>query len=250
MRITSRMMTDNAVRNMSDSLEKLNKLQEKAATGKNFAYASENPGGAAMSLTLRSTLQTSQAYLDTAHLTNDWMTASDFAFQQMQDLSVRAQNIALTGLNDTLGAGERDAALASEMEEILNNALDAANTSQKGQYIFAGFQINTKPFDLQTDATTTPPTTTLVYHGDTGVMQRSLGPAQSITMNVNGEATFRPFMENLIQIRDALKANDTNSLRTALNGLESSVDQIDQARTSAGARERQVNSATEYLEKT
>ncbi len=257
MRVTNRMSTDNAVRHMSESLEQLHKLQEKGASGKNFNYASENPTGASLSLNLRSTLKTSQAYLDTASLTYDWMGASEFALQQMEDLAIRAKNLSLAGLNDTLGADERISALAVEVDAILKEAVDVANTNHKGQYIFAGFQINTAPIELQTYDPADPlydPANPGKQHaeylGDGGVMQRSLGPSQSITMNMNANNEIRPFLDALIDIRDALNNNDTAALRTALGVLESSVNGLDQMRTSNGARQRQVTSASEYLEKT
>lgn len=258
MRITTRMTMDNAVRHMSDSLEQLHKLQEKTASGKNFEYASENPVGASLSLNLRSTIKTNEAYIDTAELTNDWMSASEFALQQLEDLGIRTKTLALAGLNDTLGADERISALATEVDAILNEAIDIANTNHKGQYIFSGFKINTAPFELQVydpilDPEYDPANPTkqhAEYLGDNGIMQRNLGPSQTITMNIVGDNEIRPYLDALIDIRDALNANNTNALQTALNGLESSVDQLDQLRTSNGARQRQVTSANEYLEKT
>ncbi|MBE0695342.1 MAG: hypothetical protein IH586_00295, partial [Anaerolineaceae bacterium] len=222
-----------------------------------FNYASENPTGASLSLNLRSTLKTSQAYLDTASLTYDWMGASEFALQQLEDLAIRSKNLALAGLNDTLGADERISALAVEVNAILNEAVDVSNTNHKGQYIFAGFQINTAPIELQTYDPADPrydPANPGKQHaeylGDSGIMQRSLGPSQSITMNMNANSEIRPFLDALIDIRDALNNNDTTALRTALGLLETSVNGLDQMRTSNGARQRQVTSSSEYLEKT
>lgn len=257
MRVTNRMTTNNAVRHMSDGLEQLHKLQEKVASGKNFTYASEDPVGASLSLNLRSTLKTNQAYIDTASHTYDWMSANEFALQQLEDLGIRAKNLSLAGLNDTLGADERISALAVEVDAIINEAVDLANTNHKGQYIFSGFQIDTEPIEIQTYPVghpnydpANPNKEHAEYLGDVGVMQRSLGPAQSTTMNINADGEIRPFIDSLIDIRDALNNNDTNALQTALNGLESNMDQLDQLRTSNGARQRQVSSASDYLEKT
>ena len=257
MRITNRMTTDNAVRHMSDGLEKLHELQQKVASGKNFDYASENPVAASLSLNLRSTLKTNEAYIDTAEQTYDWMNATEFGLQQLEDIGIRARNLTLSGLNDTLGADERISALASEVDAMINEAIDIGNSNHKGQYIFSGYQINTAPFELQTYAVGDPgydpanPTKQHAeYLGDTGVMQRSLGPAQTITMNVVGDNELRPFIDALIDIRDALNNNDTAELETALGTLDTTVDNLDKLRTSNGARQRQVTSANEYLEKT
>src|SRR5512147_1220808 len=102
MRITNRMMVDNAIHGMTDNLEKLSKLQSKISTGKQFQNASEDPARASVSLNLRSRLSTLDSYADTADITKDWMTASDNAFDQMENVAVRAQNLILRGLNDSL----------------------------------------------------------------------------------------------------------------------------------------------------
>jgi flagellar hook-associated protein 3 FlgL len=251
------MSTDNAVRHMSESLEQLHKLQEKGASGKNFTYASENPTGASLSLNLRSTLKTSKAYLDTASLTSDWMSASEFALQQLEDLALRAKNLSLAGLNDTLGSDERISALAVEVDAILKEGVDVANSNHKGQYIFAGFSINSVPIELRPYEPTdplydpaNPEKQHAVYRGDAGVMQRSLGPSQSIVMNMTADNEIRPFLDALIDIRDALSNDNTTTLRAALGNLETAVNGLDQLRTSNGGRQRQVTSATEYLKKT
>jgi flagellar hook-associated protein 3 FlgL len=249
------MMVDNAIHNMSDNLEKVSRLQNKVSTGKQFQNASEDPARAAVSLSLHSRLSTLESYSDTAYITRDWMTACDNAFEQMQDVSVRAQNLILRGLNDSLSASERATTLATEMQELLNQAVEVGNTSVNNQYIFAGYQVNNKAFELVDSGTTltdykgatfTPKVVN--YLGDQGIMQRSLGPDQSITLNVRGDQALDGFLQDLVSASDALLQNDTTSLQTVLGNLKSSMDIMDQYRTSNGARLRQVDMTSNFLE--
>jgi len=255
MRITNRMMVDNAIHNMSDNLEKVSKLQNKVSTGKQFQNASEDPARASVSLSLRSRLSTLESYSDTADITKDWMTASDNAFDQMQEVSVRAQNLILRGLNDSLSASERATTLATEMQGLLNQAVEVGNTSVNNQYIFAGYQVNNKAFELIDSTTTltdykgvafTPKVVN--YLGDQGVMQRNLGPDQSVTLNVRGDQALDGLLQNLVSAGNALMQNDMTSLQTVLGNLKSSMDIIDQYRTSNGARLRQVDVTSNFLE--
>lgn len=242
MRITNRMMTENAIQHMASNKEKINNLSEKIASGKSFLSASEDPVNASLSLNLRSTLRASASYRDVAELTGDWMTATDFAFQQMDDLATRAQNLMLRGLNDTLGEEERDSSLATEMSGIFNEAKDYANYQHSGQYIFGGYRVDIPPFHM-VDADT------VGYQGDLGKMQRALAPGQTVDMNVVGQDVFTPYLQTLKNAEIALKANDMDALRGALNQLKLDVSTMDQARTSNGARMRQVSSATDYLKR-
>jgi len=255
MRITNRMMVDNAIHNMSDNLEKLSKLQNRVSTGKQFQNASEDPARASISLSLHSRLSTLDSYSDTADITKDWMMASDSAFEQMENIAVRAQNLILRGLNDPLSASERATTLATEMQDLLNQAVEVGNTSENSQYIFAGYQVNNKAFELVDSAMTltdykgvafTPKVVN--YLGDQGIMQRNLGPDQSVTLNVRGDQALAGFLQNLVSAGNALLQNDTTSLQTILGNLHSSLDVMDQYRTSNGARLRQVESASNFLD--
>lgn len=265
MRITSQMMTDNAIQNMADNLERVSKLQGKLTSGKQFQAASEDPTHASASLSLRSHLQTLDSYTDAAEMTQNWMAASDNAFDQLEQIAVRANNLILRGLNDSLSGSERALSLASEMRDLVNSAVEIGNSSVNGQYIFSGYQVNQKAFEL-TDSPIplldyqgnpfTPKT--VAYLGDQGNMQRNLGPDQSVTLNVRGDQAILGFLQNLILASNALTQNnikdtgnpvtDPLTLQSTLSGLKSSLATLDQYRTSNGARLRQVESAANFLE--
>ena len=265
MRITNLMMTENAIQNMADSREKINKLQGNLASGKQFQVPSDDPTRASASLSLRSHLETLESYTDTAEMTQSWMTASDNAFDQLEQLAVRANNLILRGLNDSLSGSERAISLGSEMQTLINEAIEIGNTSVNGQYIFSGYQVNQKAFELTDSATPVtdyqgnPFTPKVVnYLGDTGTMQRNLGPDQSVTLNVRGDQAILGFLQNLVQASNALKQNnikdtgdpvtDPLTLESTLTALKSSLDTLDQYRTSNGARMRQVDSVANFLE--
>jgi flagellar hook-associated protein 3 FlgL len=255
MRITNKLMMDNAIQNMSENLERLSKLQGKIATGKDFQVASEDPARASVSLSLRSNLRTLESYADTAEVTKNWMTATDTALDQLEQIGIRATNLIQRALNDTFSGSERAIALGMEMQDLLNQAIELGNSSMNGQFIFAGYQVNNKAFELVDDTTTLldykgdPFTPKVVnYLGDQGTMQRSLGPDQSVMLNVRGDQALEGFFQNLVLASNALIQNDRTSMETMLTNLQSSVDTMDQYRTSNGARLRQVDSASTFLE--
>ncbi|MBK6791012.1 MAG: hypothetical protein IPG80_00410 [Anaerolineales bacterium] len=265
MRITHMMATENAIKNMADNLERVSKLQGKLSTGKQFQAASEDPTNASASLSLRSHLQTLESYSSTAENTRNWMTTSDSAFEKLEQVANRANNLVLRGLNDSLSGNERASSLAAEMRTLVDEAVEIGNTSVNGQYIFSGYQVNQKSFVLSNAAAPlldfqgnpfTPKT--VAYTGDTGNMQRNLGPDQAVTLNVRGDQAILGFLQNLILATNALTQNnitdtgnpatDPLTLQSVLTGLKSSLETLDQYRTSNGARMRQVESAANFLE--
>ncbi len=242
MRVTHRMMMESAIRNMDDSLQKLYTLQQKASTGKEFQRASDDPSAVSTVLTLRSTIEVNKSYISSAQLSDDWMSATDNALEQMLEVAKRAVELAQTGMADTEGSDERQA-LANEMGSLLQQAVDIGNISHLGNYIFAGFSTTTVPYTLNSDSTVT-------YNGDTGVMLRNIGPSQTISQNIIGETYFRDLFESLVTARDALISDDSDSIQTALGDLESALDLVNQCVTLNGTRQRQVQLSEERLEST
>jgi flagellar hook-associated protein 3 FlgL len=241
-------MMENAVEYMNANLEKLQSYQEKVASGKEFQRASDDPSRAATALNLRSTLDTSQAYLDTANFSDGWMTATDNALSQMLEVGKRAIELTRQGLSDTQGDLQREAN-ATEINALLKQAVDVANTTHLGNYIFAGFKATTTPFSLG-DSDGDGEEDIFFYQGDDGVMLRTLGPGFTIPQNLDGESTFSELLSAIINAREALQSNQSDAIQAAVSDLENGLQIVNQASTINGARQRQTRQATERLEKT
>ncbi len=245
MRISDRMSTNSAIAYMNANKERLTALQNLVASGKQFQSASDNPARAASSITLKSSLQSGQNYLNNASEINSWMQTSDLAISQLSDLVTKASTAITKGLSDTIGASERSNALAPELEMLLENAISVANTSHMGKFIFSGYQTDTKPYE---ESTTNPDV--INYRGDAGIMQHDLGPGQTISTNVDANPAFTALFNALVRAKNALLNDDRNELSASLTNLKTAEDLVGEVRATNGARMRQVDSAINHLEKT
>ncbi len=239
MRVTNRMMSDNLVQYLNDNRERLAKLQEQIGANKQFLRLSDNPAGAAASLTLRSSIEINQGYLDSAHVASDWMSATDVSAQQMNDLGITASSKLLSGANDTQGASERKA-LAGELDGLLRQAIDLGNTNHRDSYIFAGFKTTTRPF-TGVDTNNDGLYDVVNYAGDAGSIVRTLGPGQNVTLNINGNASFSPFFSALMAARDALNSNNSAAIQASIGTLKTAMDTVTQAGVTNGARQNEVD---------
>ena len=262
MRITSRMTVDTAVKHITENQEKMNKLQNQISSTKQFQNASEDPVNSSLSLGLRSNLRTLDSFVETTGSTNDWMNATEFALGNLETIAMRANTLVLQGLNETIANKDRASTLGIEMRDLLSQALDIGNTTHNDQYIFSGYQVKDKPFQLDPDTLKVPPTYTdylgnataayqkITYKGDAGVMQRTLAPDQSIPMNVSGKPAVNDILGSLLTAYEALVKDpyDSSTLQNALGGIKTSLDTLSQYRTSNGTRLRQVGTAADYLD--
>lgn len=245
MRITDRMITNNAIQYMNANKERLTNLQNTIASGKQFQSASDNPALAASSLTLNSTLKTNQVFLNNANEIDAWMQTSDLALSTLGDVITKVRSAITRGLNDTMGASERASSVAPEVAMLLENAVSVANTSHQGKYIFAGYQVNKAPFEI---STVNP--NVVNFSGDNGVIQHDLGPGQSITTNLNASTGFNALFNAIIRAKNALLNNDRTELDASLGDIQSAENGISELRAMNGARMRQVETSIDHLDKT
>lgn len=246
MRITNNMISAQLIHDMNVNLERLGKLQTQAATAKKFQSASDDPQSARSALTLRSSLESAQAYLNTAETTDGWMTATETAMAQMETLAGKAIDLALKGISD--GNDGNRPLLGAEVNGLLQQALETANTQHQGEYVFAGYKTKTQPFALQTG--TPPAPDTIAYNGDAGLIQRALGTGNTVTVNIDGDATFTPLLTAFITARDALNNDDPIAVQAAVTDLQTALADELQARSLNGLRQRQVRTAQTRLEDT
>jgi len=251
MRVTNQTMTDNAIQYMNDNLSRLNELQLRVSSGKNFQNSSDNPSGVSAALSLRSTIKTNETYINTIQNSTDWMSATEYSLGQMIDVATRAKVLSEQGLSDTLSGKERSAALGTEIDGLLGQAIQIGNANHQGNYIFSGFQILTKPFALNASGNSVDSLDGFGNPLDTsGKLQREIGPNQTITINVDGNAAFSSLFQALIDVRNALNGNNTANLQTAITSLNTSLDGVVQVRTSVGARQRQLQTSADRMDKT
>jgi flagellin-like hook-associated protein FlgL len=146
-RLTNQIMLVASKQNMSDSLNRLYQLQQKASTGQKYATASENPAIAAQGISLRSTQNQIDVYQSTMASTNTWLDTTDQALQQVTDTLKNAQNLIIQALNDTQGPDEHKIT-ATAVDGLIQQLIDVGNTEDRGRYIFSGLKTDTKPFVL------------------------------------------------------------------------------------------------------
>ena len=253
MRVTHHMMVENQIYYSTESLDKLNQLQEKVSSGKEYRWASDNPSGAVAALTIRSTLEKHEAYIDTGQTMDGWLTATDSALASIESMLGRAINLTLGGISDTMGTNER-LALGKEIDIILRQAVDAGNTKHQDEFLFAGFQTNTQPFTLVVG-----PPDSVTYNGNATTIEdikRNIGPEQAITINVDGKILHDPANPNasifnaLIRTRDGLMTDNRAEIEAGLTDLKNVMETIKNKHTEIGARQREVHAVLQGMEKT
>lgn len=230
MRIPNLTMSDAVVNRLNQLNRKQTQLNEQIATGQRITMASEDPQAASRVMRLRSEKVAAQQYAKNTNVALGISQATYAAVDRLRQLSDRAGELAVASNSDNVSPQER-AAYAVEVDQLIQAAIEAGNTKFQGEYLFNGVNTDTdlsstpQPFVLNV----APPTADSVTHAETtdGAEIR-ISDTLSIPPRVKNDdnQNIAKFINNLISLRDGLKASDTSKITAARSELLSSENDI------------------------
>jgi len=243
MRITDRMVINHTISQLQQERQRLGDAQTRVATGRRLLRPSDNPADVERALTLASELATVQNQATNLGTTRDWLNGTEAALGNFNDLMIRARNLALKAANST-NSDDELAAMASEANGVLQNALAIANTNQGGYYLFAGQQVRTAPFKEESNA--------IIYQGDNQEMRHLVELGQTMPVNITGVAGDHGGLLNgltqLKALQQALTANDQNGVQDFLKQSESVNKDIYVSLSTVGARIQRIDRTAARLQ--
>lgn len=242
MRVTQLMMSQRFLADLQENLRLLEGKNEQLSNGKRINRPSDDPVGIGQSMALRTQVAQSKQYRKNADMANSWLDATEGALNEMSSTLTRAQGLAVQGANDTLGAASRQA-LATEVDELLQHAVQVANTDVGERYIFGGYKTTQQPYTPVGAFSPAP-----AYNGDNGVIQYELGGGNKIAVNVTGPDAFGQVFNALVSLRDALQANDTAAISGAVGSITAASDHVLEVRAEVGARMNRLERTKERLD--
>lgn len=130
--------TQTIVKNtLSQRLAVLIAAQQKLSSGKRIQTTSDDPAGAAQSLSLRGRLGDIDRWRAGVDAAKPLVGAATGALQQANDLLQRARELTLQGANASQSPSDRNT-LAIELDSVRQSLLELSNTKYGESYVFAG----------------------------------------------------------------------------------------------------------------
>ncbi len=241
MRITHKMLTQTTLRNLNVNTERMEKLQERLTSGRRITAPSDDPIGAATAIEFRATLGELEQFIQNADSARSWLEASDSAMGTAIQALQRARELAVQGANDALGVTDRQS-ITREVSQLIDHLIGIGNSSYAGQYIFAGYRVNSAPFAW--NATNTA----VIYSGDSGNIGRKVDTNSTVLVNVPGDTAFSQAFAALVSLRDDLATGSTAAVSARLGDIDGAIDTVLASRTEIGARVNRIEAQSERLE--
>lgn len=245
MRVSDKSLYNTITNNLQTGLEKLLQLQESASSGKRINRPSDDPSGAMKVMDYDTAI--SKVAQHERNVGNGYsnLTATESAISSVQEVVQRAKELAVQASDASQDSSDR-AIIAKEIEQIYNQVLSSANTKVNGKYIFAGYNNSTAPYS--SDGT---------YNGTYpgGYMEVEVDSGSTVSINIPGYMVFGSsaygtnILGTLESLQTALENNNTDGIGTAMNTLDSALDQLNNTRAEAGAKTNRLDISKSYLSK-
>lgn len=146
MRVTQSMLSNNMLRNLSESYRKLGKYQDQITTGKKVNRPSDDPVVVMKGIGYRTELNKVQQFSRNIGEAYNWLDTTDDTLDKIGSALQRARELMVQASTDTLTVEER-LQIKSELQQLREHINDLANTKIGNKYIFSGTKTTTPPFD-------------------------------------------------------------------------------------------------------
>lgn len=241
MRVTDQFRTRTVIRNLNTSRERLTTLQEQLSSAKRVNRPSDDPISAAKSMRLRSTLEGNAQYESNIDDTVGFLDATELALQDAHNILLDIRDLTLQAANDATSPRED---LADQLELILRNLAEVANTKFRSKYIFAGTETLALPFTINENEFNLDLGENIVeYRGNNKEYSRQINENTKIGLNVPGDDVFiksggTDMFQSIWNLRNHLLNDDTDSIRDSLNDIDASIDQVLDAFLTIGTKKQ------------
>ena len=146
MRVTQGMLTNNSVRYLSQSYNRLSELNDQMTSGKKISKPSDDPVIAMNGMHYRSQVKEITQFKRNLNEGFNWMDNADSALMKQVKLLQRIRELTVQASNDSYDSSERGN-IADEIGSLQEHLVSLADTKVGDTYIFSGTDTDKKPIN-------------------------------------------------------------------------------------------------------
>jgi flagellar hook-associated protein 3 FlgL len=245
-RITQSMMTRGLLDDLTKLTDRIGTSQRQISSGRQITKPSDDPLGTQRAIGLRSDVEATRQHTRNVEEALGWLETSDDAMADISNIINRVRELTVQGASDSLGPEQR-AAIALEIDQLIDAAKQSGNATFQGNYIFAGTNTGVPPYQTGNDG----------YWGNAAPIARTIGPGVSVQVNTALDAVLgntagdNKLLDTLRNISAHLKSASTAD-KDLLRGddlryLSAAHDELNKARATVGATMARLDAAKSRL---
>lgn len=177
MRITNKVLSNNMLRNMYQTMRGMDKYQQMLTTNKKINRPSDNPSGNITSLRMRTKLTQNEQFKENVTAAKSWLETTEDSLIAMGEIMAQGRELAIKGANGSNDEGALEA-IAVEIEQLLDEMKVQANSKLSDRYIFGGTNTSEEIYN-GTD-----------WAGNSKIMLVEIGEGITTELNLDGKKIF------------------------------------------------------------
>ncbi len=254
---TTNLSTTNSMLNyIQDSQSRYFEIMQQGASGKKVTEPSDDPIATKNILNVNAKLDQLNNYLTNMSTAQTELNTLDDALASLVDSIQDASDLATQAANGTYGSSSTDG-FKSQIDQILENVIDIANTKYNGKYIFSGNATATEAYSITKDASGN--ITAVTYNGTaaTGDYERKVTISDGVSVGINeaGENVFGYYkaaveddpttvgvdesqpeeavglIGTLVKLSNSVASDDKDGIKASLDELSTAIDTTSATRT-------------------
>jgi len=241
MRIATNSQADAMIRQIEQLTSEQATLQSQVSTGRRITNPEDDPAAVGSVLNLQTAQRQVAQYSNNADRALALAQTTFSGLQGIKKVSDRAGELA------TLGTGvlgpDAMSAYGTEADQLIEQALQLANTRSSGDYIYGGTAVDTPPFVATRGSD--GKVTSVTYVGNSSQAAIPLSEASSVSPSTTGttNAALATFINNLVALRNALNSGNNSAVSATQPGLMASENSIISAVADNGGVQTRIEAA-------
>lgn len=228
MRVTQSMISNNTLRNISQSYSKLSKLNDQSVSGKKFDKPSDDPVAAMLAMSYRTDLNKIEQFQQNISTSQNWVNSTDDALSAVGDALQKIRELTVQVSNGTLEDSQRSY-IGLEIKELKKQISDLADTQVGDKYIFGGTKTDQRPSDDLLNAM--------------GTVEIEVFSGITLPLNIEGASIFSDMFKGIDQLTQAIDDPNTDpaTFTNFIAVIDQQLDVVLTNRAVVGARQNRVD---------
>ncbi len=250
MRLSLSQQVQNSLIHLNSASLRLAAAQNRAASGKRILRGSDDVPGTDRALSFRSAISTLEQLSDNTTVAKPLLQVTDKALDDLSRAIRSVRDIAVAAASSLVTDSARNA-YALQLDDILNEMEDTANTRFMDQYVFSGTASDSPAVVAQAGP---PP---YAYDGNSGMRRTQILSGVTVALNIPGDRVFNldgqagggttDVFTMVTQLRDAIANGSVSEVSAQIENIDGNLDNVLANRSRVGSWMMRLERAQEVL---
>ncbi len=250
MRITLSLQAQSSLAYMDVAGTRLTEAQEKLATGKRIRRPSDNVLGANIGLSLRSSISMTDQLANNIVVTKSLLSTALSTVANLVKATRTVRDIAIAAANPELTDSTKRA-YAAQIDDILKQTMDLANTKHLDQYIFSGTATDTAPVTID------PGSNSYLYMGNSDARQVQVLGWITLPTTIPGDRLFNfdgsagagttDMFTMMARLKSAIESGNSKAVSAEIDNIDANLNNLLACNAQLGSWVARIDRAKEVL---